>query len=226
MIYLVTMNMGNYNSLEENKEAQNYLRHQEALIYQRLNYFLVGNAFIMTAFATLVVGYFTKNCHLGVFVYLIALLGIIVSSCFLYSTRVNSEHLKKLYSFVENIEKNTNVNENTQVYSFLIKKFLRKPNSNNIKEKRKIISEIIEFTKSLLKNPDGVNNDDVKKIREHLDLLVINSYKDNHQNDVIRNPARLTWGVPSIFIGFWFVIGALFYLISHDFGYDIFKYLY
>jgi hypothetical protein len=43
------------NQSTENKKL-NYIYHQERLIFQRLNYFLIGMAFLITAFASLVVG--------------------------------------------------------------------------------------------------------------------------------------------------------------------------
>jgi hypothetical protein len=84
-------------------ESAQVLRHQESLLFQRLNYFLVANAFLITAFATIFVNIF-NNPPLWGFGLIISLSGILISFTFSAVNLYNAKIIELLYTSISKIE--------------------------------------------------------------------------------------------------------------------------
>jgi hypothetical protein len=92
------------------------LKHHETLLFQRLNYFLVGNAFLTAAFAALIVGYFNvqRTWVLMSIGCLVAVMGMGISLFFQVTNFHNSSHIRVLYLIVERIEKKLKIPKFTE----------------------------------------------------------------------------------------------------------------
>jgi hypothetical protein len=82
------------------------LRHQESLLFQRLNYFLIAVAFITAAFSTLITNYLNHigNVALFIITLLISVTGFMVSWSFIVINYHNSQIIRYINLYIERVE--------------------------------------------------------------------------------------------------------------------------
>ena len=187
-------------------ESAQVLRHQESLLFQRLNYFLVANAFLITAFATIFVNIF-NNPPLWGFGLIISLSGILISFTFSAVNLYNAKIIELLYTSISKIENElTNIDiapapapapaiDTAPAPAVLPYGFLKSQLIEQRKEEFKYTWKIV-FAEPFLATYQVVtafchaNNSKIKRII----------------------PALHTWAVPLFFFVFW-VIALVIYLI-------------
>ena len=81
------------------------IRQAESLLFQRFNYFLVVNAFLTTAFATLaVISFHNSQVYLWLLTLLVAAAGLITSYLFSAINLSNAQNLRMLYEYAMKLE--------------------------------------------------------------------------------------------------------------------------
>jgi hypothetical protein len=161
------------------KASIDHLRHRETLLFQRLNYFLVGNSFLAIAFATLTVGYFTNYqdpLPLKMLSIILSIVGLALSCGFTVINYINALHLRMNYQSVELIEIDL-VNEHQNTYT---------PYHTTVQR--------------ILRNREGqLNKINIGDIFKDMFPKIKRLFNDC---DV---PAPSTWIIPSLFSVFWLV---------------------
>lgn len=158
------------------------MKHESSLLFQRLNFFLVGTAFLITAFATLTFVYggdYGQSCKPLILAYMINAVGLFLSAFFMLINYLNTRILWHLRKYTVDLESN---------YS----KSRRAPETPLSKAKE-IIEEIIPrempnpcvFAKSMWQDLCSVFDDLAKSAKKTI--------------------APHTWIVPLGFTTFWLV---------------------
>lgn len=90
------------------KEASELVRHQEQLLFQRFNYFLLSTSFLLIGFITLAVNTINwigvTNSTLMYLAYFMCAVGIFFSWVFTAINLRNSHILNRFYEYVEKLE--------------------------------------------------------------------------------------------------------------------------
>jgi hypothetical protein len=119
------------------QETNTLLRHQESLLFQRFNYFLISNSFLTTAFITLA---FTTlkttdtevyKTNLNLITIVLGIAGILLSWLFCAINIHNAKIISALHSYAREREKELSFNQqyvSDLPYSYLKDKILRDQN--------------------------------------------------------------------------------------------------
>jgi len=165
-------------------EVTGLIKHQETLLFQRLNYFLVSNAFLTAAFSAIVVGYFKepKEPALLAFGFLISIVGAVIAWTFIVINYHNSLNIKMLYLMVEKIQ-------------------LTMGKPDQYKEKPVYVKIVNDLLRERVNHP-GIKGFFTYPIFGLKEGLPHPKPKDNDCD----MPAPTTWMIPFGFFFFWVII--------------------
>ena len=164
-------------------EFAQVLKHQESLLFQRFNYFLVANAFLITAFASIFINIFNHPPLWG-FGLVTSLAGVFVSLAFSAINLHNAKIIELLYSKLSEIENgliNVEVAAITFPYDFLREQAFKQKEPNLKYTWKMVVCDPFISTKRVLCT--FFRSDDIKGQKI--------------------TPAPHTWVIPLFFFMFW-----------------------
>jgi hypothetical protein len=148
-------------------------------LFQRVNYFLIGTAFLVAPLVALFLSpYFLSSWSLLLLASLLILVGFGVSIVFTFSNYLNDRIIRMINKYIKDIENKTNNDFNFVAWLFY------NASKNNLCLKQFIKAYFDDFLDSIRHPSLATNPDDQKHGRA----------------------ASLTWILPFMFMVFWFLM--------------------